>query len=131
MRQEMTRKISTIDLNGMFLNAPLMVSDAYLIALTEAIKSGSGFFDFEDDEVESTEKKDSLAVINIFGGLTHRGWWGTTYETIRSAFNHALKDETISAILLNLSSPGGVVSGVFDLADEIFQARKIKPIFAI
>jgi len=129
--QPMTRKISAIEMNGMFLNAPLMVSDSYLIALTGALKTGSGFFEFEDEEVESTGKIDSLAVLNVFGGLTHRGYWGTSYEAIRYAFNQALKDETISAILFNLSSPGGVVSGVFDLADEIFQARKIKSIFAI
>ncbi len=127
----MTRKINAIELNGMFLNRPLMVSDSYLVALTEAIKAGSGFFDFEDDEVELIEKKDSLAILNIFGGLTHRGFWGTSYESIRNAFNQSLKDEAISAILLNISSPGGVVSGVFDLADEIFQARKTKSIFAI
>ena len=42
----------------------------------------------------------------------------------------ALADETISAIMMNIDSPGGTLAGTAELADLIFSAREIKPIHA-
>jgi ClpP class serine protease len=33
--------------------------------------------------------------------------------------------------MLDIDSPGGEAGGVFDLADKIFSARKVKPIWAV
>jgi signal peptide peptidase SppA len=53
------------------------------------------------------------------------------YDAIRSAFLCALEDEAARAIVLDIDSPGGEVSGCFDLVDEIYSARGVKPIVAI
>jgi signal peptide peptidase SppA len=37
----------------------------------------------------------------------------------------------VKGILLDIDSPGGEAGGVFDLADKIFAARKVKPIWAV
>ena len=42
-----------------------------------------------------------------------------------------LRDPRIQGILLDVDSPGGEVGGLFDLADEIYDARAEKPCFAI
>jgi signal peptide peptidase SppA len=43
----------------------------------------------------------------------------------------ALEDSQVNSILLDIDSPGGEVSGLFDLVDFIFESRKVKPIYAI
>jgi signal peptide peptidase SppA len=53
------------------------------------------------------------------------------YDGIRQVFMSALADDAVRAIVLLIDSPGGEVSGCFDLADTIFAARGAKPIWAI
>ncbi|ARK56300.1 peptidase S49 [Burkholderia pseudomallei] len=47
------------------------------------------------------------------------------------AFRAALADDSIGGILMDVDSPGGSVYGVMELANEIYQARSQKPIYAI
>lgn len=78
----------------------------------------------------------NVAVINISGGLVNRyeGDWcdpgPLSYQELRSVFDAALADTTVEAIVLRLESPGGMVSGCFDLADHIYESRGEKPIYA-
>jgi ClpP class serine protease len=59
-------------------------------------------------------------------------WSGMTgYDGIGQNFLAALDDPAVRAIVLDIDSPGGEVSGVFDLADMIYQARGEKPVWAI
>lgn len=79
----------------------------------------------------------STAVIPIFGSLSHRMGMmsefsgGTSYAAVRSALRGALADPNVSAILLEIDSPGGNVDGLPELADEVYAARGQKPIGAI
>jgi signal peptide peptidase SppA len=43
----------------------------------------------------------------------------------------ALADSKVRKILLDIDSPGGEVSGLFDLVDFIYESRETKPIYAI
>ena len=45
-----------------------------------------------------------------------------SYESIRADFQDAVRDPRIHGILLDVDSPGGEVGGLFDLADEIYNA---------
>jgi capsid assembly protease len=55
----------------------------------------------------------------------------TSYESIRSRLHQALADPVIEHIILDIDSPGGSATGAFELADDIYAARTIKPITAI
>jgi capsid assembly protease len=46
-------------------------------------------------------------------------------------FRAAMADDSVSGILIDIDSPGGSVSGVQELSDEIYKARSQKPIVAI
>ena len=76
---------------------------------------------------------DGVAVVEITGGLTYRAyeWWTTSYLDIRDTFRAALSDERVKSILLLIDSPGGEVAGLFDLVDEIYNSREIKPIISV
>ena len=78
-----------------------------------------------------------VAVIPVQGTLVQKlgklePYSGMTgYDGIRANFSLALEDDTVDAIVFDIDSPGGEVSGIFDLSDAIFGARGIKPIRAI
>jgi len=80
---------------------------------------------------------DGIAVIGVSGTLVKKASWldavsgMQSYESIRADFQDAVRDPRIQGILLDVDSPGGEVGGLFDLADEIYNARAEKPCFAI
>jgi HK97 family phage major capsid protein len=80
-----------------------------------------------------------VAVLPLYGIIGHRmnqvqdisGPGGTSTEQFGQWFDAALHDPAIGAIVLDIDSPGGSVSGVPELAAKIFAARGQKPIIAI
>jgi signal peptide peptidase SppA len=80
---------------------------------------------------------EGVAVIGVSGTLVKKASWLDSasglqsYESIRADFQDAVRDPRIQGILLDVDSPGGEVGGLFDLADEIYNARAEKPCFAI
>jgi signal peptide peptidase SppA len=55
---------------------------------------------------------------------------GTTYKFIEDAFKTAIIDREVEAIVLDIDSPGGTVSGVDNVSELIFNSRGEKPIVA-
>jgi len=76
------------------------------------------------------------AVIPISGPLSKRqsfiSWLmgGSTYAEIAQMFKAAVADEDVNSIILDIDSPGGVVSGTEGVGDLIFNSRGEKPIVA-
>lgn len=77
-----------------------------------------------------------IAIIDIMGVLAHRGGFQADssyvlgYDQVGKMLNAAVADPAVKAILLQLDSPGGEVSGAFELAALIKQASQTKPIKA-
>lgn len=55
----------------------------------------------------------------------------TSYEGIRSQIQAGLNDPRVSAMVLELDSPGGAVVGCFELVADIEAAKAVKPIHAL
>ncbi|WP_225031805.1 S49 family peptidase [Paraburkholderia sp. XV] len=99
------------------------------------------FLDAEDDSEEAQYKPydvaQGVARIPIEGTLVHKlgmlePYSGMTgYDGIRALLSMALGDPDVRAIMLDIDSPGGEVSGCFDLVDAIYEARGRKPIWAV
>ncbi len=79
----------------------------------------------------------SIAVLPLFGVVSHRAnlmsamSGGTSTEQFGQAFNAAISDSSISAVVLDVDSPGGSVRGVTELHQTIAAARGSKPIVAV
>lgn len=79
-----------------------------------------------------------VAVIPIHGVIAHRASAvgrlssnvGTSVEHIRQDLETAMADDSVQAVVLDVDSPGGSVSGIDELATEIRAARDRKPIVA-
>lgn len=78
-----------------------------------------------------------VAVIAVTGTLvaklgSMRPYSGMTgYDGIRANFSMAMENPKVKAIVFDIDSPGGEVSGCFDLVDAIYSQRGVKPIWAI
>ena len=109
---------------AMWLNRPVMMEQRSFDLLS--LHAGT----FKNIKHAVRKNKKGIAVIPIHGILTKKSeafddvLGMTSYEKIREEIEKALVDEKVETILLDIDSPGGEVSGIFDLADFIYEARK-------
>jgi signal peptide peptidase SppA len=113
------------------LGQPLMVHPGIGERLIGAYLSGA-----VDVPGELSASSGSVAVLRICGALVNHPMPGicgpgpASYVAIRNAFDEAMADDNVKAVVLWFDSPGGMVSGAFDLSDHIFASRGKKPIHA-
>lgn len=78
-----------------------------------------------------------IAVLPIYGTLVRRtvgleaASGLTSYQDIAAQIDTAIADPAVAAIVLDIDSPGGESGGVFDLADRVRAAARIKPVWAL
>ena len=130
-------------------NTPLLIEPKKMDAILAVLGPRLGlradmipdFPDFGDDDEPLEEMPDdeqtSVCVIPIYGTLVKRttgmdAMSGlTSYDSIQSEIQEALDDPSCSGIVLDIDSPGGEASGMFDLANYIESVRGQKPIIGI
>jgi signal peptide peptidase SppA len=112
------------------MNKPLMIAP-------QSLEIISNVEWMETDEKKVSAIHNGVAIIPICGLLTKNESFAslffdmTSYEDIKDVVDAALNDIEVKSILLDIDSPGGEVSGLFDLVDFIYESRSIKPIYAI
>ncbi|MEK9751738.1 MAG: S49 family peptidase [Rhodospirillaceae bacterium] len=81
--------------------------------------------------------KEGVALIPVIGTLVNRGAWvgsysGTTsYEGLKFQLEAAANDPRVSAIVLDIESPGGEAVGTFEVAQAVRAANAKKPVTAM
>jgi len=86
---------------------------------------------------QPTDAPGSIAVLPVYGVLAQRMNMmidfsgGTSMQMLANDLRAALADPKIKAIILDIDSPGGTVSGTQELGQEIFDSRGSKPIVAM
>lgn len=126
----------------MIMDEPLMITSPKLETIMAVVAAREGF-DVKADKMvgvgdsSALSSGGSVAVIPVTGSITHRptglsAMSGlTSYEQIDAQLDQVLNDSSVSEIVLDINSPGGMVAGVFDLVDRIYEAKKHKTITAI
>lgn len=77
-----------------------------------------------------------VAVLPVFGVLSQRvqglarSSGATSTEELGAALDAAIRDPQVAAIVLNMDTPGGAVTGVPELAAQIKAGTQVKPIIA-
>ena len=80
---------------------------------------------------------EGIAVTPVFGTLVKRAGaieaasGLTSYGHLEEQIMDAATDPAVRAILLGIDSPGGEAAGVFDLSDLVYEARSLKPVWAV
>lgn len=91
----------------------------------------------------STEKKrftvtnEGVAILPVKGVLVHgsvspleRLFGLSSYDDMMADVEDAVTDPQVKGLLLDVDSPGGEASGMFELADLIYSSRDLKPMVA-
>lgn len=119
---------------------PWLMHGPAMKALIAAVVSGRRLSEAQAAgaaEARAVRIAGSVAIIPILGPILHRGgfladWYGAaTVQGIRKAFQAALGDDDVKAIVFEVDSPGGEADGTPELAAEIFAARGRKPMVAV
>jgi signal peptide peptidase SppA len=97
-----------------------------------------------DNEISAARAKSlaagapgAVAVLPLYGIINQRyagdfsGPSGTSVQEFTQQFRQAMNDPNVKAIVIDVDSPGGTVSGVEELATEIYNGRKQKKITAV
>ena len=90
-----------------------------------------------DPTAASRSRAGAIAVLPLQGTISHRMGLmqqisgGTSTEQFTGWLRAALNDPQVKSVVLDIDSPGGTVTGVQELADEIYQGRQQKPIIAV
>jgi len=128
------------------LGTPLVIGQAKLEAIVSVlgprigIEAPSAAVALHDDAGRpraTTVTPSGIAVIPVFGTLVKRAGpieaasGLTSYGDLETQILDAATDPAVRAIVLDVDSPGGEASGVFDLADLVFEARSLKPVWAV
>jgi signal peptide peptidase SppA len=109
-----------------------------------ALQAAGDKLSAEDIEARITKQKErdiarrdgAVAILPLRGVIANRMSMmsdisgGTSSEGFGRMFDAAIADADVKAVILDVDSPGGVVSGTDELAAKIFGARGSKPIVA-
>ncbi len=135
-------------------NKPLLISPAFMTVLARAMEGdmpNSLVIPASSNVIPAqagiqgaaaipskTNNQNGTAIIGVYDYLSYRAdfvmsffFGNTSYEDIRAQFQVTLADPAVKNIVFDINSPGGECAGLFDLVDEIYQARGQKPIYAV
>jgi len=88
------------------------------------------------DGKSASKGGNAVAVVPLHGPITHRSglfsafFGGTSTEKFGKLFDELMDNPNIGAVVVDVDSPGGEVSGLEELAAKIFKARGTKPMVA-
>jgi len=110
------------------------IDESYLLRFKASAEAYTGGAIEARDNGAPSRTANNIAVIDISGPISPRPsifsamFGGTAISSVRASLRQALADDTVRAIVLAFSTPGGEVEGVSDLATEIQAARVQKTI---
>ena len=131
-----------VHLASRLYGTPLLIARPKLDVILSVLGSRIGLPDLDMamplpmPRQSATSGQAGIAVIPVVGTLVRRSMGIEaasglmSYGEIEARLDAALADPQVAGILLDLDSPGGEASGVFDLAERIRAASTIKPIWA-
>ena len=112
---------------------------ARIVAAEAAIIPAAALAPTSSIERVPTSNGSNIAVIPLSGVITPRGsliaqlfgLGSGGLEGFRAGLREAMADETVEAIVLDINSPGGLVDMVPETAQEVYDARSVKPVTAV
>lgn len=131
-------------LSSLILNEPLLCTPKYAETLCAVLgerigidPSGLLAQQKEARPSEANMASGNTLILPVIGSMSHRATGleamsgMTSYTNLQSQVEDAMNDKSVSAILFDYDTPGGMVSGAFDFRDYLMEQRGRKPMYAI
>jgi signal peptide peptidase SppA len=121
------------------------IEETKYLAIRRLLKLRAAGERIPDEEIQAavsssrpnvTNTAGTIAILPLFGTISQRASMlsmssgGTSTVAFGKAFDQVMADPNVSAVIVEVDSPGGGVAGVPELADKIFAARGGKPVIA-
>jgi signal peptide peptidase SppA len=147
-RKPWTRRDRSYVLHA-FMESPWAILPRQLIILQEIVVRHVSGEKLEAEEIEArvhgarrpvadnNRQAQAVAVLPLFGTIFPRAnlmtemSGATSAEIFSAQFSELLNDPNVSAIVIDVDSPGGHVDGIQEVSQKIFEARSQKPIVAV
>ena len=136
-------------LRGRVLGRPLMTTELHSQIALEVLAERIGLSGYQaspdakalygstERPERALEVRDGIAIVPVYGSLVQRSMGMDamsglrSYSDIANELNEAANRSDVSGVLLDIDSPGGEVSGIFDLADTVAAVAKRMPVYAV
>lgn len=135
-------------LASLIFNQPHYITSSAAEAILSALNGRIGEIDmsrFTGDPVYNDRgrwagysiTRNGAAIVPIIGELVNRGaYLGASsglisYEGLREQLRSAAADPRVKALVLDIDSPGGMVSGCYECAAEVREIARSKPVIAV
>lgn len=130
------------------MNQPWAILPSTLAMIVDIVRFRAAGGVLSDDEIQARilgatngprqggKQSVGVATIPVYGPISERqnmmsaSSGGTSLEALAQNFRAAMADPQVDGIVLEIDSPGGTVTGVAELVDEIRAASGTKPIVA-
>lgn len=126
---------TTTPTSSLFLGRPLAILPSALAVLEDTIRAGPDSLPRLTEVAPTSTREGRVAVIRLHGPvLAGMPGWMREYVTmtdpyeLTAAVRAAAGDSTITGIVLDVNSPGGVVEGVDLAAEAVREAASAKPV---
>jgi capsid assembly protease len=130
-------------INDIWAIEPIYADNAWRVLLSKhdnlAINFEASHQFGANESSAQTPTNNKISIIPLQGAISHRASQidrgssprGASSELVGKWFDHAMNDQQVSTIVLDVNSPGGSVAGTMELSDKIYQARSHKRIIAL
>ena len=121
------------------MNSVYAMDEDSLNKMMDVVISTQGITSYYGDYLRNTRGvtlRGDVAIISIRGIISRdvdniMGYFGgVSIDCLAKDFQHCLDNENVKAIIFDIDSPGGHISGVNEFAEIIYKARGVKPIKA-
>jgi signal peptide peptidase SppA len=128
------------------LNTPWAITSEKLLVIMDVLAYHAQGGHYTAEEIQErlgavqrplARASGAVAVLPLYGviaqrmGMMTESSGGVSTEQFARQFRAAVDDSQVGAIVIDVDSPGGTVSGVDELSAEIHAARGTKPIVAV
>ena len=104
---------------------------------TQTQEHASVFIGTHDGQSKFNLTSDGVALVPVHGTLIDRApWLGnrygyTSYEGLEEQYRRLAADDEVRAVVLDIDSGGGMVSGIWDNVAALDQLKSVKPVYAV
>lgn len=115
----------------------LTILERHMYEDDDEIRRHAELFGIDGNENAGPTVINGVGILNLEGPIFPKAnlmtelSGATSLESFRSDFRGLLTNDSVSSIILNIDSPGGVSDLVMEMAAEIRESRNEKPIFSI
>ena len=123
----------TQQIKSFLLKNKFAIKEDFLQGIINTVNAGVEKVEVANDvsPSHSLEIRDNIAIITVDGAMTKKNTWinamcggFASYDILFGYIDKAEKDVNVDTIVFNIDTPGGMVDGVDEIGEKIYNSKK-------